>query len=180
MCTCQSGQCVCHKVREIIAAQDKVAEQNLGNGCTTSCDRSIESLLAPATGGNPPRNTTIPFILYCKGDCKPFFGTGVTQESRTSGGYNFDCIESPVFRAKKFIDGKGCCVQLELLEAVYYSGATSTDEETNELTTSSDQSVCDYLNYKRYLRSTGVCITIDLNQFFGITCLDPITPLPIS
>lgn len=173
MSTCGMNHCVCNKVKDIIIAQDNVVNDT----CKTGCDQSIQDLLSPSTN-KPAKNTTIPFILYCKDSCKPFFGTGVSQEPRR-GGFDFDCIESPIFRAKKFDKNNECCVQLELLEPVRYQTPSSNDKTTWP-PSSNDQSVCDSLTNARNLRATGLCITVDLNAFIGITCLDPITPLSSS
>ncbi|SDR03384.1 CotY/CotZ family spore coat protein [Virgibacillus salinus] len=162
--------CVCDVISDIIAAQDEVA--NNGDGCcSTSCERSIDRLLSPTTG-NGNGFTTVPFILYCKGDCKPFIGTGVTQEPRDSG-FDFDCVESPILRAKKFVDDEECCVKLELLEVVNPGGNPVSGGDT----------VCEFFRGEgvgaaRNLRASGVCITVDLDCFCAITCLDPITPVP--
>ncbi|RDY71431.1 hypothetical protein DXT76_07550, partial [Halobacillus trueperi] len=43
----------------------------------------------------------------------------------------------------------------------------------------SGKQVCDYFpgSSIRNLRATGVCITVDLDCFCSITCLEPTTPL---
>lgn len=168
-CGNKNGEnCVCDVVREIVAAQNDVV--NNDNCCTTSCERSIQDLLSPVANGNGA--TTIPFILYCKGDCEPFIGSGITQEPRTGGGFDFDCVESPIFRAKQFVDEDECCVKLELLLPVNEGGQTpGPDGDT----------VCDFFRGEsiRNLQASGICITVDLDCFCAITCLDPITPLPV-
>lgn len=160
--------CVCEIVRAIIDAQDQV---NGDNCCTTGCEQSIADLLSPATNG-ANGNNTIPFILYCKGDCDAFVASSVVQRPAGGGGVSFNCITSPIFRAKKFVDDEECCVVLELLQPVNADG--------NPVTTGDE--VCDFFPDTgtgpiRNLRSTGVCITVDLNCFCGIACLDPTTPL---
>lgn len=171
MSTCKSSHCVCEKVREIVIAQDRVSNDN-NDCCTTGCDRSIEDLLSPVANNSTVRETTIPIVLYCKGDCEPFFGSGISQELRTppgEGRFNFECVETPVFRAKKFDEDNECCVQLELLEPVNAGGQPVNGADT----------VCSFFGENtRDLRATGLCITVDLNCFCAITCLDPITPMP--
>ncbi|WP_162879119.1 CotY/CotZ family spore coat protein [Paraliobacillus quinghaiensis] len=160
-------ECVCEIVQSIVDAQDSVVNQC----CTSSCEQSIQQLLSPRV--TPAANTTIPFILYCK-DCEPFIGSGVFQdELGSSGNTFFGCVETPIFRAKKFLNNSDCCVQLELLLPVTQGG--STPEPTN-------RDVCSYFpgNNIRNFQATGICLTVDLNCFCGITCLDPITPLPAS
>lgn len=149
--------CVRNKVREIIEAQDQVENESNG-GCTTSCDRSIQDLLAPSTN-NRPRATTIPFTLTCKGTCTAFFGVGITDD--------FNAVQSPVFRANKFVDDSESCVQLELLVPVTAGGVPIIEGDT----------VPSYFaNDITHLEETGLCITVDLDCFCAITCLAPTTP----
>ncbi|WP_052158919.1 CotY/CotZ family spore coat protein [Halobacillus sp. BBL2006] len=172
MGSCSKGkdsQCVRDVIKEIIAAQEEVAERER---CDVSCERSIRELLSPTANGN--ENTTIPFILYCK-DCKPFIGSAVVRRQMEMGMSSFtflDCLESPIFRAVKFVDDKKDCVKLELLIPVTEGG--SQPGPSNE-----GKRVCDFFPGKsiRNLRSTGVCITVDLDCFCSITCLEPTTPL---
>ncbi|GGC99548.1 spore coat protein [Thalassobacillus devorans] len=163
--------CVCETVRKIIKAQDEVA--GVGDDCCdTGCEQSIRDLLSPVGNGNGP--TTIPFFLYCKGDCDPFIGSGVTrQRLGMSQNFAFQCVESPIFRAKKFVDKDECCVQLELLLPVNEGGQTPGP---------GGDTVCDFFpgNAVRDFLATGICITVDLDCFCGIACLDPVTPLPSS
>ncbi|WP_226036257.1 CotY/CotZ family spore coat protein [Aquibacillus saliphilus] len=162
--------CVCDVVRDIVDAQDEVNN----NGCSTGCKQSIRDLLSPQSGNNV--NTTIPFILYCK-DCNPFIGSGVFQgELGASGNTFFGCVETPIFRAKEFVDDSDCCVKLELLLPVTEGGSTPgpTDSGVSD--------VCRFFpgNSIRDFQATGICLTVDLNCFCGITCLEPITPIPAS
>lgn len=171
MCSCNSingDHCVCDVVRAIVLAQDEVANDN--NCCTTGCEQSIRRLLSPVANGNGL--TTIPFILYC--DCEPFIGTGVFQAPLgSSGNTAFRCVETPIFRAKRFVNDDECCVKLELLLPVTEGGSTPGPGGDN---------VCDYFpgNSIRDLQATGICITVDLKKFNAIVCLDPVTPLPSS
>ena len=163
-------ECVCDIVQSIVAAQDAVADNN--NCCTSSCEQSIEQLLSPQAT-TPTANTTIPFILYCK-DCEPFIGSGVFQdELGNSGNTFFGCVETPIFRAKSFLEGSDCCVRLELLLPVTQGGSAPGP---------ANRDVCSYFpgNSIRNFQATGICLTVDLNCFCGITCLAPITPLPVS
>ncbi|MFS0674763.1 CotY/CotZ family spore coat protein [Ornithinibacillus sp. 179-J 7C1 HS] len=159
----QSGECVCDVVSKIVKAQDEVAAAQ-DNCCTTGCENSIEQLLSPTTvNGNGP--TTIPFVLYCKGDCDLFFATGLVQENTS-----LECIETPVFKAKKI--KKGCCAELELLEF-------DTDNGIG-LHHHSSKDKCNFIpqDATGNFIETGVCITVDLHCFCAIQCLNPVTPLP--
>ncbi|MGM8365037.1 CotY/CotZ family spore coat protein [Virgibacillus sp. W0181] len=170
--SCENSQCVCGIVREIVAAQDEVSNNN-GNGCcSTGCEESIRELLSPTVNGNNNGNDTIPFMLYCKGDCSTFIASGVRKLPLGGGasGTYFDCFETPIFKAKKFVEGDdGCCVQLELMRAVTEGGAAIDRGDE----------ACDFFpgNSRRAIRATGVCITVDLNSFSGIACLDSCTPM---
>lgn len=158
-----SSECVCDVVRKIVLAQNEVAAAQ-DDCCTTGCENAIEQLLSPTT---VPTNgpTTIPILLYCKGDCDLFFATGIAQNN--SG---FDCVETPVFRAKKF--KKGCCVELELLEF-------DTQGNGHNLLGHSKKDMCHFIpsNATGDFVETGICITVDLNNFTGIQCLNPVTPI---
>lgn len=184
-----SGQCVKEVVRGIVRAQRKVAEAEVDNGsCTTSCERSIDELLSPTVERpSRPRHNTIPFMLYCKNSCKPFMGSGLIK---TENGF-YNCVESPVFRVKKFVGGSESCVIIELLEPTRRSRSNNDNISSNEGNVQQAShvhggqqgcncgcggSVCQVLGTGiRSFRATGICITIDLNCFCGISCLDPIT-----
>ncbi|WP_394219377.1 CotY/CotZ family spore coat protein [Halobacillus trueperi] len=171
-CKGKDNSCVRDVIKEIIKAQDEVAALMDNGCCDVSCDRSIRDLLSPA--GETPRNTTIPFILYCK-DCKPFIGSGVIRRQlMTNRSSYLDCLSSPVFRAKKFTnDGK--CVKLELL-IPEPNGANGGAQAVPSCKT---KDVCDFFpgDTIRNLRASGICITVDLDCFCSITCLEPTTPL---
>lgn len=167
-----SDDCVCNTVRRIVDVQDEAGGN--GNDCA-GCDRSIHQLLSGNAG---PVNTTIPFILFCDGTCEAFVGSGVYQSST---GYNrknfFGCVESPIFRAKQFVKGSNCCVRLELLVPV----TEGCDVPVCPMDTIS--TVCPFFPTDDPItgfQATGICLTIDLNHFVGITCLDAITPFPAS
>ncbi|GAA0604054.1 exosporium assembly protein ExsY [Virgibacillus siamensis] len=167
------NDCVCDVVRKIVEAQDEVEE----NGCCGSCDSAVQQL-RKGRPNNGPVNTTVPFILYCAGDCEPFFGSGVFK---SPGYYNreafYGCVESPIFRAKQFVRGSNCCVKLELLLPVTDCEIIMTKVEDCNSAIShyfpADDPVTGF-------QATGICITVDLNNFTGITCLDPITPIPVN
>lgn len=190
-CNCSGGNvggtgnsCVRDIVRSIVRAQRQAVEAE-GDTCFTGCDRSIEDLLSPAAENRDRlRFNTIPFILYCGGSCKPFVGAGVRRVRE--GGSNrthFECTESPIFRVKSFVRNNENCVRLELLVPVSGGPSSREDENTNRGGQSGSQACCGnvcnfFPNRTRDFRATGICITVDLNHFTGISCLDPITPIP--
>lgn len=160
--------CVRDIINEIIKAQDEVAGLQGSGCCDVGCERAIRELLSPTENANG--NTTIPFILYCK-DCKPFIGSGIVRRPLGMSGNTFlDCLQTPIFKAKKFVDDDKNCVKLELLIPVTMGGSQPGD---------GGKEVCDYFPGRsvRNLRESGVCITVDLECFCSITCLEPTTPL---
>lgn len=168
----KSDDCVCNVVKRIVSAQDEVR----GNDCYSGCDRSIQQLRS-RRGGNDlgPANTTIPFILYC--GCEPFIGSGVFQTSNGTNRGCFGCVETPIFRAKQFVKGSDCCVRLELLVPI----TDDCDVPVCQLDSVSD--VCPFFPTDDPItdfQATGICITVDLEDFNAITCLDPITPIPAN
>lgn len=168
----RSDDCVCDVVRRIVDAQDKVGV----NGCFSGCDRSIRQLHSQKDGNNlGPVNTTIPFILYCGGTCEPFIGSGIYKmPGGPRGGASYGCIETPIFRAKSFVKGSGCCVRLELLVPVSAGCETSVSTDTQS-------TICPFFptdNPVTDFQATGICLTVNLENFLAISCLDPITPIP--
>ncbi|ARI78423.1 CotY/CotZ family spore coat protein [Halobacillus mangrovi] len=163
MGSCSKGkgsECVRDTIKKIIAAQDEVAERD--HCCDVSCERSIRDLLSPAGAGMG--DTTIPFTLICK-DCKPFIGSGARFANNM-----YQCLESPFFRAKKFVDDSKDCVKLELLIPINGGNSCSSRGKKG--------GVCDFLDMAPGFYETGVCITVDLDCFCGISCLSPTTPEP--
>jgi hypothetical protein len=146
--------CVCAVLRRIADAQDMVDPDPVGD-CEVSCERSIEAVLAGATFPPVPGPNTIPVILYC--DCSPFLGFGVKKVSGI-----FTCFQTFVFRVSS-VD-EYCCASLELLETVPPSG-TSLSEPLEH--------PCEQFPASGFTR-TGICITVDLNCFCGVTCLEPV------
>lgn len=107
---------------------------------------------------NPFGMDTIPFMLYCKEECKkPFRAFSIT-------GKRNDCFSTTFFRLEK-LDEKKCCAVLSLLEAVDMDG---TPVEACEDIYS--------------LLKTDICLTVDLSCFCVISPLPPKLvnkPLPI-
>lgn len=178
-----SDHCIKDVVRKIVEAQVKAAEE-AATACTTSCEQSIEDLLSPSRPRRRPRHTTIPVMLTSKNG-KPFVGSGFVGRDRDGDRTgHFECIESPVFKVKGFVRGSNDCVRLELLLPVGgrpgpRGGEDKGDAGHGHHHSHDSHSFCDKFGSRRIenFRETGVCITVDLDCFCGITCLDPITPV---
>ncbi|WP_164670853.1 CotY/CotZ family spore coat protein [Virgibacillus doumboii] len=171
---CSSKGCVCDVVKKIVKAQDEVADNN---NCRSGCNDAIQQLRRGNNNSNNV-NTTIPIILYCEGSCDPFIGTGVFQAPMSDeDGTFFGNAETPIFRAKSFVDDSDCCVRLELLLPVTDCEILMTKIEDSHSALShyfpADDPVTGF-------QSTGICLTVDLNKFVGITCLDPVTPISVN
>ncbi|WP_188207399.1 CotY/CotZ family spore coat protein [Alkalibacillus aidingensis] len=160
---CKDSKCVCKTVRRIADAQDAVDEPV---DCDISCKQSIQDLVSPATTTNG--NDTIPFILYCKGDCKPFWATGVVQ-AFANNTRSFQCFESPIFRVSKV--HKDCCADLELLLPANSNGLCPRKKKKD---------VCDFIGDASDFQRTGVCVKVDLCDFVAISCLEPVRALPVG
>lgn len=156
----ESENCVCAILSNIADVQDQVdpipPEES---DCIVSCENSIQELLAPITPPTPPGPNTIPVILYC--GCDPFKGFGV---KKNAGGI-FECVQTFVFRVSS-VDEE-CCAVLELLETVPPTPPGTILPDVPE-------TPCEQFPAKRF-RRTGICITMDLNCFCGVTCLEAVT-----
>ena len=179
----RSESCVTDVVRNIVRAQKKAVEAE-ENTCLTGCDRSINELLSPFEENRERiRHNTIPFMLFSKECGKPFTGVGVRQRHNKGSNHSFfECIESPVFRVKSFLDNSDSCVRLELLTPVSgpsgKQGPNQNPDADRHCHDRHGSSLCNILpRHTRNFRATGICITVDLHCFCGISCLDPITPL---
>ena len=175
----RSDQCIRDIVRRILEAQREAVDE-----CVTSCENSIEDLVSQRVRRRR-NDTTIPFMLICKEDCKPFVGAGFVNRDR--GRRDFECIESPILRVRDFVRGSRNCVNVELLLPVgrrrdgEHHGEEHGEEREHHDHHHHKDSFCDKFGRRRIrnFRETGVCITLDLDCFCGITCLDPITPEPL-
>lgn len=168
-----TGDCITSIVRNIVKAQHHAVEAE-EDTCYTSCDRSVADLLADFEPNRRRlRYNTIPFMLYCKENCKPFIGSGFRRKHR-----KFHCVQSPVFRVKNFVKGSNHCVLLEILKPVYGDGeGGSSSSGGGGGSACCSIGVCESYGKFKNFKATGVCITVDLRCFCGITCLDPITPI---
>lgn len=148
--------CVCAVLRSIVDAQDQVNPEPVDNDCDVSCARSIDELLNPIVSPTSDNNT-IPVILYC--ECSPFLGFGVKKVSGT-----FTCFQSFVFKVKSVDDD--CCAVLELLQ-------TNKSQSHGSYPPSPViDDPCDQFPATGFT-GTGICITVDLGCFCGVTCLEP-------
>ena len=159
------GNCNCHKGKEdgacveeileaILKAQRKV-EKDHDKKCS-SCDESFERRLEEKEPKKFNKNT-IPIILYC--GCEPFKGEGVTTLQSGFKDKKFVCITSFIFKIR---DLKGNCAELELL--TFKPRRDRCDKF---------KSPCEQINhhYVDDLMKTGICITVDLSCFCGVTTL---------
>lgn len=180
-----SDHCIKDVVRKIVDAQVRAAEE-AATACTTSCEQSIEELLSPTKPRRRTRYTTIPIMLICKDSCKPFVGSGFVGRDRDGGrSGHFECIEYPIFKVRGFVRGSDSCVRLELLLPVGRRSGGHEHHGDDKVDVSHGHhhvrgSFCDQFGSRKIenFRETGLCITVDLDCFCGITCLDPITPVP--
>lgn len=176
--------CVKDTVKRILDAQQRVTDH-----CVSSCDTAIDDLLSPERHHRPHRYDTIPFMLYTKDCVKPFVGSGFTswigRDAYRRG--NYRCVESPIFRVKGFKKGNDNCVILELLEPIKDKGGHGHGHGRPQLEGDTDSNTIQYRNecgcsicqvygdhYFDNFCQTGVCITVDLSCFCGISCLDPV------
>src|SRR5690625_1280520 len=168
--------CVRDTLRKIIEAQNKIVSPAAVN-CHTSCENAIDELLSPSSRNNRPRYTTIPVTLI-NGCGKPFIGSGIVNRAPNGERRDyFDCVESPVFKVRGFTNRAETCVSLELLIPVHHH--RDGDQQEHQVT-DCGTTTCDFFKHPIHnFKSTGICINVDVNCFCGITCLDPITPIPL-
>lgn len=147
--------CVEEVLEAILYAQNKVADED----CKTSCKQSIEDLL----GEKKVKKNTIPFLLYC--GCEPFKGTGVTTYSCHPRKEKVKCIHTYLFKIKDL--NKDCAV----LELLFFKSDLKDGDKSKHCHHKHD--ACTQLDDKDLddLVATGICITVDLSCFCGITCL---------
>lgn len=165
-----SNDCVCNIVKKIVREQNKVKDQDCDHCCTI-----LNKQLPDKECCVKHAHTTVPFMLFCGGTCEPFIGCGLFQAPQNDDDENFfGFVESPVFRAIQFEKNSDCCVKLELLLPV------SGDCEVTPISEKSVRKVARYfpdgVPITNFI-ATGVCLTINLKDFAGITCLNPITPI---
>lgn len=160
-----TSNCVCDTLLAIVEAQDRV---NPTNDCAFGCSRAIQELVGGVVSGN---FNTIPVMLICKNTCAPFVGAGVRRGTGTPPPIIYETIVGIVFRVID-VDPETCCASLEILDIVNAAG-NPVVSPTNVQNPGAFLDALDAPNNR--LRATGVCITVDLNCFCGVSCLFPHT-----
>lgn len=155
-----NSNCVCDILLDIVEAQEKVDPTN--NHCVSGCSTALDELCGGPTSST---YTTIPVSLISKGTCDYFIGKGVR---RSGSGVNV--YEGVAFRVVD-VDPETCCATLELLQAapVWYFIEPGTTQTAKAQFLFSGIDTFGYTN-------TGICITVDLNCFCGVTCHPATTP----
>ena len=148
------GACVEEILEAILKAQRKV-DKDHEKKCS-SCDESFEERLKEKEPNKFSKNT-IPFILYC--GCAPFKAEGIAACPVGMKDKKFVCITSFIFKIR---DIKGNCAELELLTF------KPKRDRCGKIT-----SPCDQINHQHVsdLMKKGICITVDLSCFCGISTL---------
>lgn len=158
--SCQNKQCVKTILEKILHIQNK-SKQTSKNRCPTVCDAPL---------GGQALNITIPFILYCH--CKPFKVEGVTTVfDHCSGKEKFVCFSTYILT---IIQIKSNCAVFELLKFKHPHEPLANCGKI-------EATPCHQLHAENVedLISTGVCVTMELENFTGIQCL-PTIQLPHS
>ncbi|WP_226584254.1 CotY/CotZ family spore coat protein [Halobacillus litoralis] len=147
--------CVKDVLEAILYAQNKAED----GCCKSSCKQSIDDLL----GEKKVCKNTIPFLLYC--GCDPFKGTGVTTYSCHPKKEKLKCIHTHVFKIKEL--EKDCAV----LELLFFKSDLKDAGKRKHGYSKND--ACSQVDDKDLddLVGTGICMTVDLSCFCGITCL---------
>jgi len=170
-----SEDCVCSTLAAIAEAQEKIEDD-----CQTGCRRSIEELKGFV---KPKGFDTIPVLLTIDG--RPFSAVGATRSH--SRGENFNIFKSFLFRVSDVSSGT-CCATLELLKPVkgHHWNESSSSSHKHESSSSSSSSKHDYSNCMDFcdfldliensdkIVRTGICVTVDLNDFTSVSCFPAI------
>lgn len=144
------GECVIDVLKEIDKVQNEVEDDDC---CGVSCQQSIDDIRGE--GEKRIRKDTVPIILYSK-DGKPFKGFGARK---LPNGEIDDIVASFIFRVKK-IDRNDCAVLELLIKDMEKVGSSDLKDPTDQKA--------------KNLRSTGICITVNLHCFCHVTCLPAI------
>ena len=150
-----SRGCVCEVVRAILEIQN-AAVQDECNRCTTNC------FLEPLGGIVSPARSNVDtrvFTLLNK-DGSPFFATFNTPNG------SCHCV-SIYFRVEDVFDG--CCATLRVLVPQDDNGHTV--DLLNDYGTAIDfRQVCKVTQFE----ASDSCITVDLDCFFAVQCIDDV------
>lgn len=151
-----SRGCVCEVVRAILEIQNAAVQDDC-NRCTTNC------FLEPLGGiVNPARSNadTRVFTLLNK-DGSPFFAT-----FSTTNGAPCPCV-SIYFRVEDIFDG--CCATLRVLIPLDDNG--NPVDLLNDYGTAIDfRQVCRVTQFE----ASDSCITVDLDCFCAVQCIDDV------
>jgi hypothetical protein len=159
------SNCVCDILLDIVEAQEKVDPTN--GHCISGCSTALDELLGEHANTSP--YNTIPVSLICKGTCDYFIGRGALRN-----GSGVDVYEAIAFRVVD-VDEDNYCATLELLQPV----PTSLLLNPVSTQTFKIQALFTLIDLFGYF-NTGICITVDLNCFCGVTCHPATTPSAFS
>lgn len=160
-----TSNCVCDTLLAIVEAQDKISPTT--DECTFGCSRAIQELVG---GVNTTGADSIPVILICKGTCSPFQATGVRRSTSTTA--PFDVVCGCVFRVID-VDPETCCATLEILGIVPEGQTTPVFDLCEGKKKNNGFGCVKNLENAKALARSGVCITVDLNCFCGVSCIFP-------
>ena len=164
-----SEDCVCSTLAAIAEAQEKIEDD-----CHTGCRRSIEELKGCV---KPKGFDTIPVLLTIDG--RPFSAVGATRSN--SRDHKFNIFKSFLFRVNDVSSGT-CCATLELLKPVkghhdcYESSSSSHKHESSSSYKHDNNNCTDFCDFLDALEDsdrivrTGICVTVDLNDFTSVSC----------
>ncbi|MBS2967902.1 spore coat protein [Metabacillus sp. KIGAM252] len=167
-----TGNCVCDTLAEIANAQ----QDDHSMDCQASCSESIRELMGGSTG---PNFNTIPFQLICNsqnvsgnaevgGFCGTVFIAQGWKRNATPSNPNALSRQTSAFFRVSSVDTENCCAQLELL-CVEGTGPAGTNVQFGPFPNQLDDG-CLVLE-EPVFRRTGICITVDLKCFCGVSCL---------
>ncbi|RDU35595.1 hypothetical protein DRW41_17845 [Neobacillus piezotolerans] len=160
-----TSNCVCDTLLAIVEAQDKI--NPITDECEFGCSRAIQELVG---GVNTSGADTIPVILICKSTCSPFQAVGVRRDTH-SHHTPFEVVCGCVFRVVD-VDPETCCATLEIL-GIKKEGGNTDFTLCEDAKHNSGFGCVENLNNAKALVRSGVCITVDLNCFCGVSCIFP-------
>ncbi|WP_316571679.1 CotY/CotZ family spore coat protein [Neobacillus sp. YIM B06451] len=161
-----TSNCVCDTLLAIVEAQDKI--NPITDECSFGCSRAIQELVGGTTATG---NDTIPVILICKSTCAPFQATGVRRDTQ-SPQTPFEVVCGCVFRVID-VDPETCCATLEILGIRTGQGSNADFTLCEGPNQNNGFGCVENLNNATALVRSGVCITVDLNCFCGVSCIFP-------
>ncbi len=151
-----SRGCVCEVVRSILEIQN-AAVQDVCSSCTTNC--FFEPLGGIVSPSRSSADTRVFTLLTKNGS--PFFATFSTSDNNCE-----PCI-SIYFRVEDVFDG--CCATLRVLVPLDESGDI-VDLLNDDGTKVSLREVCKVTQFA----ASDSCITVDLDCFCAVQCIDDV------